>query len=77
MNEEDMPSCVQEDPSDLLTFEKIVSFNIYEEESVPDSFDWRDHNVVSPVTNRGTCGNNLDFLYIIFEWYVKNIQNLF
>ncbi|WJX81504.1 cathepsin L [Trifolium repens] len=57
MNEEDMPSCVQEDPSDLLTFEKIVSFNIYEEESVPDSFDWRDHNVVSPVTNRGTCGS--------------------
>jgi C1A family cysteine protease len=77
MNEEDMPSCVQEHPSDLLASEKIVSFNMSEEDSVPDSFDWRDHNVVSPFRDQGTCGNNLDFLYIIFEWYVTKIQNLF
>jgi C1A family cysteine protease len=65
MNEEDMPSRVQEDPSDLLASEKIVSFNMSEEEGVPDSFDWRDHNVVSPVRDQGTCGNNLDF-YTLF-----------
>ncbi|WJX75983.1 cathepsin L [Trifolium repens] len=50
INKKDMSSCVQEDPSDLLASEKIVSFNI-SEEGVPDSFDWRDHNAVSPVRN--------------------------
>jgi C1A family cysteine protease len=72
-----MPSCVQEEPSDLLASQKIVSFNISEEEGVPDYVNWRDKGAVSPVRDQGECGNNLDFLYIIFEWCVKNIQNLF
>jgi C1A family cysteine protease len=69
MIEEDMPNCLLEDPKDFLAFDqKIVSFNI-SEENLPDSFDWREHDAVSPVRDQGiTCGNNLDFLYIIFEW---------
>lgn len=27
------------------------------ETSVPESFDWRDHNVVTPVRNQRDCGS--------------------
>ncbi|PNX72271.1 cysteine proteinase [Trifolium pratense] len=65
MNNEDMSVCEQEEPSGLLASEKIVSFNISEED-VPNSFDWREHNAVSPVRDQGTCAQKA-FRYVSQE----------
>ena len=50
--------------------------------AAPDSFDWRDRNVVSPIKDQGSCGScwafsalgNLESLYAIEKHVIKTLS---
>merc|ERR1712083_840999 len=37
--------------------EHIDSEGVFDASSVPDSWDWREHNAVTPVKDQGNCGS--------------------
>ena len=55
---------------------KIIEFN---NDEIPDEFDWRDLGAVTPIADQGACGACWSFMTTaVLEgaWHIKNGGNL-